>query len=564
MNAVIRNFAKRLFEIPVIGKFISSLDRCAAIVLIFTAIASNAVAQQPWITGYYSAGNAALPVSKIPWAKYTHIIHFAASTDGNGNVITYYLTQAEINLMTQSNPPGTKVLVAIKDNDNNLNFFSQSTAPSLIGAFVASIVNFVDNNKYDGVDIDWEKNVNAAQFAALLTQLRVAMPNKVITMAGNPRNSSVAGASNAAIDQVNVMCYDLDWGSSYSWYVDPLLQSGNPNVQTCDWDVAYFTNAGVPPSKIGVGMPFYGRRWPHVTQALQTANFSNATTFFYRDLVTDTTRWQSQYQQYDPAYRANYLSINIPNLKEFDSYTGIQFIQDAALWQRNNSFGGFMTYAIEYEYLSSQACDAAFPLSTALYNNANPTSQQPALTTLTAAAGNAKVSLTWSACAGASPSYNVYRNTDADTTFTMIAQNLSTTSYTDTDPSLINGTTYYYYVAAVNMTTGAIGNSNQVSATPTDLSALPLPPTNLTGYSPAKKQIKISWTAPSDATSSTQYEIWRSTVTGGPYKYIDITSNTSYLNMGMASGTTYYYVVRAMNASGTYSVYSNEAAVTSR
>jgi len=37
-----------------------------------------------------------MPVSSIPWNKYTHINHFAASTDGGGKVLLYYLTQAEI------------------------------------------------------------------------------------------------------------------------------------------------------------------------------------------------------------------------------------------------------------------------------------------------------------------------------------------------------------------------------------------------------------------------------------------------------------------------------------
>lgn len=421
-------------------------------------------AQTPWITGYYSAGNSALPVSRIPWAKYTHVIHFAASTDGKGNVIPYYLRPSEINLFTHSNPPGTKVLVAIKDNDNDFSYFSQSTAPGLLGSFVGSIVDFVDNNNYDGVDIDWEKNVNATQFAALLNQLRAAMPNKVISMAGNPRNSPAAGAGNSALDQVNVMCYDLDWGSATSWYLDALLQSGNGSAFTCDWDVAYFTDAGVPQSKIGVGIPFYGRRWPNVTRAQEAANFNNATTFFYRDLVNDVTRWQPQYQSYDNVYRSNYLSIDTPSLTEFDSYAGPQFINDAAQWQQANLFGGFMTYAIEYEYLANQPCDAAFPLSSALNGAANPASAPAVLTVLSAATGSAGVNLSWTGCAGPNPSYTVYRNTGPGTAFTTVAQNLTAASFADT--TVTGGTTYYYYVAAVNLTNGAKGNSNQVSAMP--------------------------------------------------------------------------------------------------
>jgi hypothetical protein len=84
--------------------------------------------------------------------------------------------------------------------------------------------------------------------------------------------------------------------------------------------------------------------------------------------MTDTTRWQSQYQQYDTLYKSNYLSI--PSLNEFDSYNGTQFMGDVAAWQRSNGFGGFMTFAISSEYISSQTGDARYPLSTALYNAA--------------------------------------------------------------------------------------------------------------------------------------------------------------------------------------------------
>jgi GH18 family chitinase len=149
--------------------------------------------QSPWITGYYSAQNGNLPVSQIPWAKYTHVIHFAASTDGAGHIIPYYLTQAEINLITTSHPPGTKVLVSIKDNDNNLNNFPNSTAVGTIDGFVTSIVNFVVNNGYDGVDLDWEKNVNVTQYDSLLSKLRAALPaSKIIALVANPNTVPVA------------------------------------------------------------------------------------------------------------------------------------------------------------------------------------------------------------------------------------------------------------------------------------------------------------------------------------------------------------------------------------
>jgi GH18 family chitinase len=70
--------------------------------------------------------------------------------------------------------------------------------------------------------------------------------------------------------------------------------------------------------------------------------------------------------QYDALHKADYLSI--PSLNEFISYLGAQSIKDTVAWHKAQAFGGFMTYSLDYEYVSTQAGDALYPLSTALYN----------------------------------------------------------------------------------------------------------------------------------------------------------------------------------------------------
>jgi hypothetical protein len=42
-----------------------------------------------WITD--SAQNRVLPISNIPWDKYTHIIHFAAAPNSDGTIALHYL-----------------------------------------------------------------------------------------------------------------------------------------------------------------------------------------------------------------------------------------------------------------------------------------------------------------------------------------------------------------------------------------------------------------------------------------------------------------------------------------
>lgn len=82
--------------------------------------------------------------------------------------------------------------------------------------------------------------------------------------------------------------------------------------------------------------------------------------------------------------------------------------------------------------------------------------------TITATAGNGRVTLSWGAVAGAI-SYNVYRATAQGGTLSVPPINTLSTSYVDT--SVTNGTTYYYAVQAVSAIGGSPLSAEQ-SATP--------------------------------------------------------------------------------------------------
>ncbi len=89
--------------------------------------------------------------------------------------------------------------------------------------------------------------------------------------------------------------------------------------------------------------------------------------------------------------------------------------------------------------------------------------QPPAPGSLTATAGNAVVTLNWSSSAGAD-TYNVYRSITAGGPYdSQIVGGLTSTTYND--PSVTNGTTYYYVVRGVNAA-GESANSPEASAIP--------------------------------------------------------------------------------------------------
>lgn len=167
-------------------------------------------------------------------------------------------------------------------------------------------------------------------------------------------------------------------------------------------------------------------------------------------------------------------------------------------------------------------------------------SNAPATPTgLTASAANAQVNLTWSASTGAT-AYYVKRSTTTGGPYAQIATPTAT-SYADNTVS--NGTKYYYVVSAYN-TYGQSANSAEVSATP--VAAPPPVPANLIAAA-GNMQVNLSWNVSAGATS---YHVKRSTTSGGPYTQVAAPTTTSDTDTGLTNGTTYYYVVSALNAAG--------------
>jgi fibronectin type 3 domain-containing protein len=213
-----------------------------------------------------------------------------------------------------------------------------------------------------------------------------------------------------------------------------------------------------------------------------------------------------------------------------------------------------LTNGIKYFYVVS-AVNSAGESANSSEVNATPTAPAgppAAPTNVQAGAGNAQVSLTWTASTGAT-TYNVKRATTSGGPYTKLSSP-SATNYTDT--GLTNGTKYFYVVSAVN-SAGESANSAEVSATPVAPTGPPPAPTNLSATA-GNAQVSLSWTA---STSATSYNVKRSSTSGGPYSQIATASGTSYSDTGLTNGTTYYYVVSAVNSAGE-SANSNQASAT--
>ena len=172
---------------------------------------------------------------------------------------------------------------------------------------------------------------------------------------------------------------------------------------------------------------------------------------------------------------------------------------------------------------------------------------------LVATTNGSQVVLDWNDTLNAT-SYSVYRSATAGGPYTTaIAAGLTTSAYTDTTVS--TGSTYYYVVKASDATSQS-ADSNESSV------AVVIPaPTDL-ARTQGNGVINLNW---ADSTSPifASYSVYRSPTTGGPYTSIATgLTSSAYADTAVTNGTTYYYVVRAVdNAVGSGAESANSAQV---
>lgn len=173
----------------------------------------------------------------------------------------------KISRLKQLNPD-LKILLSVGGWRSG-RFSEMAADPALRKAFAADCNRIVTDFGIDGIDIDWEypgsdaAGISASvndkdNFIMLLAELRQRLGyGKLLTIASEARGEGcLFDKIVPLVDFINIMAYDMNRTPLHH---SPLRRSPLAGATTVEEAVDTHIKAGVPPEKLVLGLPFYGR-----------------------------------------------------------------------------------------------------------------------------------------------------------------------------------------------------------------------------------------------------------------------------------------------------------------
>ncbi|KAI9637383.1 glycoside hydrolase superfamily [Dioszegia hungarica] len=238
------------------------------------------------------------PPQAIPHQHLTHINYAFANVKKESGEVVLSDSWADVEIHYDGdswNDQGTnlygclKAIYKLKQQNRNLKVlmsiggwtyspnFANIANPAWRQAFVRSSVKMVEDVGLDGLDIDYEYPKNpsdAAGYVSLLAELRAGLEHLAHSKGSRQGQYQLTVAApcglenmqilkvaemDRSIDFWNLMAYDFagSWDSVSGHQSN--LYSDNSNGNSVDKAVRFYSQAGVHPSKLVVGMPLYGR-----------------------------------------------------------------------------------------------------------------------------------------------------------------------------------------------------------------------------------------------------------------------------------------------------------------
>ncbi len=240
------------------------------------------------VIGYVPGFNGVIDESVIKAEKLTHInyafVNVRDSLAYLENIATDTVNFRKLNGLKKSNPQ-LKILISVGGWAWSDYFSDAVLTPSSRRKFAKSNADIVAKYGLDGVDIDWEypgmigednvfRSEDKENFTLMFKAIREEL-DALSTQTGKRYLLTTAtpcfshfhqvadmGAAQQYLDYINLMAYDFYVaGPTAGHHSNLYAAESDEHEQSGDRAFRDYIAAGVPPEKLVLGIPFYGRSW---------------------------------------------------------------------------------------------------------------------------------------------------------------------------------------------------------------------------------------------------------------------------------------------------------------
>ncbi len=334
--------------------------------------------------GVYEAHNFFTP-DKVDYSGLTHLNYgFAVVKDG---VVTMHDTDKAPSLIKdldkRTEAANVAHMISVGGwNNSQEGVFENATATDAgLEKLANSMVSYMAQWNFDGLDIDWEypdTEAEKAQFTKLIQSLRSKLDAQGLkddkyyqlsaAVTTNHNNIQYINPAVTAplLDSVNVMAYDIHGAfDPLTGHNAPLYENSHDedkDLNVADTMTAYVETWQVPKAKLMMGIPYYGRGWGHVpgTELIpglpgmfNTGAASVKGAWDDADQLTGTNPWYVLKQKLSTGEYTRYWDSesHVPYLysktkQEFLTYDDPQSIKEKVDYINAQGFGGAILWDI--------------------------------------------------------------------------------------------------------------------------------------------------------------------------------------------------------------------------
>ncbi|KAL1512592.1 hypothetical protein ABEB36_002159 [Hypothenemus hampei] len=228
-----------------------------------------------YIGGYYWSGsNKITKISDLNLGLLTHLFYAFVEVNIDGSLTIQNQEQGFVDELLKyklKTNPDLKLLFSFTNKNDS---FSKVIAdPDLKSNFLTNTLTLLQNNSYDGIDLDWEfpKDEDKENYVALLRDLQSLFNSKYILTAAvraipiYKNTGYIVPEMTKYLDIINIMTYDYfgSWSNTtgqnsplYPCSLDSAYEREYLNVNA---SIFNWIKVGADKTKLALGIPFYGR-----------------------------------------------------------------------------------------------------------------------------------------------------------------------------------------------------------------------------------------------------------------------------------------------------------------